>query len=97
MDNEVRWRYGFECDLVGALPRFPGLCAAVIGGAVARVYSDPYSDIELLLFWERARPSFKGTEVGGMRSHQCPLRYVIRLAAGVKSPLGQRYLGGDTA
>ncbi len=53
MEDEVRWRYEFARDLVGALPQFPGLCAAVIGGSVARGYSDPYSDIELLLFWQR--------------------------------------------
>ncbi len=53
MEDDVGWRYGFARDLVGALPQFPGLCAAVIGGSVARGYSDPYSDIELLLFWER--------------------------------------------
>ena len=54
MEVEVRWRYGFARDLVDALPQLPGLCAVVIGGSVARGYSDPYSDIELLLFWERA-------------------------------------------
>ena len=54
MDNEVAWRYGFARDLVGALPPYPDLRAAVIAGSVARGYSDPYSDIELLLFWQRA-------------------------------------------
>ena len=54
MNDEVRWRRLFARDLVGALPRSPELRAAIVGGSVARGYSDPYSDIELLLFWERA-------------------------------------------
>lgn len=53
MDEEVRWRYVFARELVGALPPFPALRAVVVGGSVARGYSDAYSDVELLLFWER--------------------------------------------
>lgn len=53
VDNEAAWRFEFARDLVGALPRHPGLCAAFVGVSVARGYSDPYSDIELLLFWRR--------------------------------------------
>ena len=41
MDGEVRWWYGFARDLVDALPRFPGLCAAVVGGSVTHGYSGP--------------------------------------------------------
>lgn len=54
MDDEVRWRRRFARDLVAALPPRPALRAAVVGGSAARGYSDPYSDLELLLFWERA-------------------------------------------
>ena len=52
MDDEVRWRRDFAAGLVAALPPLPELRAAIIGGSVARGYSDPYSDIELLLFWQ---------------------------------------------
>lgn len=53
MDDELRWRRAFARDLVDRLPALPGLRAAFVGGSVARGYSDAYSDIELLLLWER--------------------------------------------
>ncbi len=52
MNDEVRWRRAFARELIDMLPPFPELRAAFVGGSVARGYSDPYSDIELLLFWE---------------------------------------------
>jgi len=53
MNDEVRWRRAFARELIDSLPTLPELRAAVVGGSVARGYSDAYSDIELLLFWER--------------------------------------------
>jgi len=53
MNDEVRWRRAFARELIDSLPPLPELRAAVIGGSAARGYSDAYSDIELLLFWER--------------------------------------------
>jgi len=52
MNDEVRWRRAFARELIDSLPPLSELRAAVVGGSVARGYSDPYSDIELLLFWE---------------------------------------------
>ena len=57
MNDEVRWRHAFARQLIDMLPLFPKLRAVFVGGSVARGYSDPYSDIELLLFWERAPDS----------------------------------------
>lgn len=54
MDDEVRWRREFAREIVGALPPLPTLRAAVVAGSVARGYSDPYSDIELIFVWESA-------------------------------------------
>ena len=39
-------------ELIAGLPSLPELRAAFVGGSVARGYSDAYSDIELLFFWE---------------------------------------------
>ena len=41
MEGEVRWRYGFARYLVDTLPRFLGLCTAVVGGSVMHGYSEP--------------------------------------------------------
>lgn len=53
MHSEVHWRREFAREIVAVLPPLPDLRAVMIGGSVARGYSDPYSDIELLFFWDR--------------------------------------------
>lgn len=50
--QETAWRIDFARALIGRLPTYPGLRATVIAGSTARGYSDPYSDIELILLWD---------------------------------------------
>ena len=57
MNGEVRWRLDFGRDLSERLARFQqpgGIRASAIGGSVARGLSDVYSDLELILLWEKA-------------------------------------------
>lgn len=52
MNEHARWRLDLAREIGPRLYRFAGLRAVVVGGSVARGYSDAYSDIELLLFWD---------------------------------------------
>ena len=52
--REVTWRLEMAHALIGQLPSDAGLRATVIAGSTARGYSDAYSDIELILFWDAA-------------------------------------------
>lgn len=52
MNEHTRWRLAFARDICERLGERDGLRAVVVGGSVARGYSDPYSDLELLLFWD---------------------------------------------
>ena len=52
MNEDTRWRLAFARDIHARLGERDGLRAVVVGGSVARGYSDPYSDLELLLFWD---------------------------------------------
>jgi hypothetical protein len=54
MNIHVQWRLELARDLSTRLRRFPGNRAMVVGGSVARGYSDAYSDLELLVFWDQA-------------------------------------------
>jgi hypothetical protein len=54
MNDHAKWRLDLARDLSTRLYRFAGIQAIVVGGSVARGYSDAYSDLELMLFWDRA-------------------------------------------
>lgn len=57
MNEHARWRLDLARAISPQLYRFAGLRAVVVGGSVARGYSDAYSDLELLLFWDAAPDS----------------------------------------
>jgi hypothetical protein len=52
VNPHVAWRLALARDLTAGLRRFPDLRAVVVGGSVARGYSDAWSDLELLLYWD---------------------------------------------
>jgi predicted nucleotidyltransferase len=52
LNIQVQWRLDFA-RRVSKLCKYPGVCAIVTGGSVARGYSDIYSDLELILYWDR--------------------------------------------
>ena len=52
MNPHVAWRLDLARDLAACLRPFSGLRAVLVGGSVARGYSDPWSDLELLLYWD---------------------------------------------
>jgi hypothetical protein len=52
MDPAVNWRLAFARSVCQRLRRYPGLRAVIVGGSVARGYADPFSDLEMPLFWE---------------------------------------------
>lgn len=54
MNEHARWRLDFARELGAQLRRYDGIKAMAVGGSVARGYSDIYSDIELVMFWEQA-------------------------------------------
>jgi hypothetical protein len=54
MNEHAQWRLDFARDLSPRLARFAGIQAIVVGGSVAKGYSDAYSDLELMLFWDQA-------------------------------------------
>lgn len=54
MNDHGRWRLDLAHDLSAHLPRCSELRAVVVGGSVARGYSDAYSDLELILLWDSA-------------------------------------------
>ena len=54
MNNHAQWRLDLARDLSSRLHRFTAIQAIVVGGSVARGYSDAYSDLELILFWDQA-------------------------------------------
>ena len=53
MNPHAQWRLDLARKLSLKLGRFAGIKAIVVGGSVARGYSDAYSDIELILYWEQ--------------------------------------------
>jgi predicted nucleotidyltransferase len=53
MNPHAQWRLDLARRLSLKLRRFAGIEAIVVGGSVARDYSDAYSDIELILYWEQ--------------------------------------------
>jgi predicted nucleotidyltransferase len=53
MNPHAQWRLDLARRLSLTLPRFAGIEAIVVGGSVARGYSDAYSDIELILYWDQ--------------------------------------------
>lgn len=54
MNHHARWRLDLARDLSTNLYRYAGIQAIVVGGSVARGYSDAFSDLELMLFWDKA-------------------------------------------
>ena len=52
MNPHVAWRLDLARDLTVRLRAFPELRAVLVGGSVARGYSDAWSDLELLLYWD---------------------------------------------
>src|SRR4051794_11607670 len=54
MNDQARWRLDFARELGARLHRFNGIKAITVGGSVARGYSDVYSDIELIMYWDQA-------------------------------------------
>ncbi len=52
MNSQVAWRLELARDLSDRLRQFPGIRAVLVGGSVARGYSDVYSDLELLVYWD---------------------------------------------
>ncbi len=54
MNDHACWRLDLARDLSARLDRFAGLQAIVVGGSVAKGYSDAFSDLELLLLWDQA-------------------------------------------
>lgn len=53
MNHHARWRLDFAQTLAGKLDQARGLEAVMILGSVARGYSDAYSDLEIMLVWDR--------------------------------------------
>jgi predicted nucleotidyltransferase len=53
MNTHAQWRLDLARTLSTHLRRFAGIRAIAVGGSVARGYSDAYSDLELLLFWDQ--------------------------------------------
>lgn len=51
MNAHVAWRLDLARDLTDRLRPFPDLRAVLVGGSVARGYSDAWSDLELLVYW----------------------------------------------
>ena len=52
MNPAVLWRLDLARSLSDRLGRFTGIRAVVVGGSVARGYSDAWSDLELLAYWD---------------------------------------------
>ncbi len=52
MNDHARWRLDLARELGRRLYPYRGIRAIVVGGSVARGYSDAYSDLELMLFWD---------------------------------------------
>ncbi len=51
MNNQSKWRLDFAKQLHSKLRHFSEVHAILVGGSVARGYSDVYSDLELILYW----------------------------------------------
>ena len=54
MNDHSRWRLELAHDINARLLHFAGIRAVVVGGSVARGFSDALSDLEILLFWDDA-------------------------------------------
>lgn len=69
MNAQARWRLDLARTLSTRLRHFAGVQAIVVGGSVARGYSDAYSDLELLLYWDHAPgPDVRQTIVTDLRA-----------------------------
>ena len=69
MNGHVRWRLDRARTLSAQLRRFAGIQAIVVGGSVAPGYSDAYSDLELLLYWDQApSPDLQHALVADLRA-----------------------------
>jgi len=52
----TQWRLNVARQLAERIRAFPGVQAIVVGGSVARDYTDAYSDLELPIFWDALPP-----------------------------------------
>lgn len=52
MNPHVAWRLDLARDLNEHLSPFAGIRAVVVAGSVARGWSDAYSDLEMILYWD---------------------------------------------
>ncbi|SEJ44830.1 protein of unknown function [Bhargavaea ginsengi] len=53
MDHQTEWRLDAARNLAEKLKGKAGIRAILVGGSAARGYSDVYSDLELIAYWDR--------------------------------------------
>lgn len=53
MDHQTKWRLDAAGMLTEKLRKKSGIRAVMVGGSAARGYSDVYSDLELIAYWDR--------------------------------------------
>jgi predicted nucleotidyltransferase len=53
MDHQTEWRLDAAHTLAEKLKGKTGIRAVMVGGSAARGYSDVYSDLELIAYWDR--------------------------------------------
>jgi hypothetical protein len=53
MNTASQWRLSLARQLVPAYTEYPHVQAVILGGSAARGYADPYSDLELGVFWSQ--------------------------------------------
>lgn len=53
MDHQTEWRLDAARTLAEKLKGKAGIRAIMVGGSAARGYSDVYSDLELIAYWDR--------------------------------------------
>ncbi|MDN7242417.1 nucleotidyltransferase domain-containing protein [Planococcus sp. N028] len=52
MNSHSKWRLDFAQQISRKLEGVAGVRAVMVGGSVARGYSDVYSDLEILVYWD---------------------------------------------
>jgi predicted nucleotidyltransferase len=53
LSYHCKWRIELAKQICEKLKFIEGVKAIVIGGSVARGYADIYSDLEILIFWDK--------------------------------------------
>jgi hypothetical protein len=69
MNAHARWRLDLARKLSIKLHHLGGIQAIIVGGSVARGYSDAYSDLELILLWDQPpSPTLRRAIIADLRA-----------------------------